>query len=60
MKQHTINTTWNDCAYEPCYHATFDSYDGAPDSNCTLGRGDTPQEAMLDLIENCKEWELGE
>jgi hypothetical protein len=58
-KQHTINVHWNDCAYDPCYHAAFDGYCGAPDSDHTFGRGDTPRDAILDLIENCHDEELG-
>ena len=40
--------------------ATFDSYDGAPDSDCTWGAGDTKGEALMNLIENARAWELEE
>jgi hypothetical protein len=38
------------------YTAVFDSYDGAPidhatSSNDPVGHGDTPNEAMIDLLE---------
>ena len=38
--------------------ATFDSYDGAPDGDCTWGAGDTKGEALMNLIENARDWEL--
>ena len=31
--------------------ATYPSYDGAPDSNCPMGYGPSPQDAAVDLIE---------
>ena len=31
--------------------ATYPSYDGAPDSNCPMGYGPTPEDAAVDLIE---------
>lgn len=40
--------------------ATFDSYDGASDSDCTYGAGDTKGEALMNLIENARAWELEE
>lgn len=38
---------WGACGWI----ATYDGYDGAPDSNCPYGQGDTEQEAINDLIE---------
>lgn len=34
--------------------ATYDDYDGAPDSNCPWGQGSTEQEATNDLIEQTR------
>ena len=31
--------------------ATYPSYDGAPDSNCRMGYGPSPEDAAVDLIE---------
>ncbi len=56
--QYVINVTWDDIAYE--FKAAFDSYQGAPDSDCTYGAGDTKGEALMNLIENARQWELEE
>ena len=56
--QYVINVTWDDIGYE--FKATFDSYQGAPDSDCTYGAGDSKGEALMNLIENARQWELEE
>jgi hypothetical protein len=34
---------------------TDDNYDGAPDSNCPMGRGNTEVEAIIDYWEQVQE-----
>jgi len=54
---YTIHVMMRDSIYEEYkYTAVFDGYDGAPidhetPSNDPIGHGDTPQEAMIDLLE---------
>ena len=57
---YTITVTYDDNGYENRFVATFDSYQGAPDSDCTYGVGDTKGEALMNLIENARAWELEE
>jgi len=54
--QYVIHVQWDDVRQE--FMATFDSYQGAPDSDCTWGAGDTKGEAAMNLIENARKWEL--
>lgn len=56
--QYVINVTYDIDRQE--FMATFDSYQGAPDSDCTYGAGDTKGEALMNLIENARKWELEE
>lgn len=56
---YTIHVTWEG-DYRNEFIATFDSYDGAPDGDCTYGAGDTKGEAIMNLIENARKWELEE
>jgi len=59
MKEDTLMTkkinTHYECAPIPMrgfdWVATFDDYDGAPDSQCPIGKGATEQEAIDDLLE---------
>lgn len=37
------------------WSAVFDDYDGAPDSNCPIGRGATEKEAVSHLIEQVED-----
>jgi hypothetical protein len=50
---YTINVNWDDMARE--FMAVFDFYDGAPDGWNCIGRGDTKQEAVMNLIENASD-----
>ncbi len=55
---YTITVTYDVDRRE--FISTFDSYQGAPDSDCTWGAGDTKGEALMNLIENARNWELEE
>ncbi len=56
--QYIINVEWDGDRYE--FIATFNSYDRMPNSKCTYGAGNSKGEALMNLIENAKKWELEE
>jgi hypothetical protein len=53
MKGHTIITHWQ--STPQLWMATFENYDGAPDSKHPQGFGKTKAEAVADLIEMADE-----
>lgn len=64
MSIHVINgkTIETEHVYPPIPERCFDwsaivpgEYDGAPDSNCLIGRGPTEQAAIDDLLEQIEE-----
>lgn len=53
MTTYTIHIDVCDGVYDPGrYHATFDGYCGAPDSDCPIGLGYSHREAIYKLLES--------
>ncbi len=56
--QYIINVNWDSDRYE--FKATFASYHVLIENDCTYGTGNSKGDAVLNLIENARKWELEE